>query len=96
MRAGSAAHGISAGRETHDARENAGRNDGRLELHYCFLFVWLWGERPAADWSKSLRAACFPIRRRAVYEAAHFDEMPIFRDQFADAEQWFFRKSQMD
>ena len=95
MCAGSAAHGISTGRETHDARENAGRNDGRLELHYCFLFVWLGG-RPAADWSKSLRAAYFPIRRRAVYETAHFDEMPIFRDQFADAEQWFFRQSQMD
>ncbi|CCZ17289.1 unknown [Sutterella wadsworthensis CAG:135] len=44
MCAGSAAHGISTGRETHDARENAGRNDGRLELHYCFLFVWLGGK----------------------------------------------------
>ena len=91
MRAGSAAHGISAGRKTHDARENAGRNDGRLELHYCFLFVWLGGTDRRRIGRNPSGAACFPVRRRAVYETACFDEMPIFRDQFADAEQWFFR-----
>lgn len=68
-----------------------------VDLNFITVsFLCGLGERPAADWSKSLRAAYFPIRRRAVYETAHFDEMPIFRDQFADAEQWFFRQSQMD